>query len=105
MLQQATIIALLVLSIWYTYQEGEIFEGIAKWFEKNTPSAIHPALFDCNICMTPWYGSVLYLLIYELWLNVASLPNWFVVVICAMGINVVVNKFTAKDEIDVNNHY
>lgn len=105
MIEQATIIALLVLSIWYTMSEGEIFHGLAKWFEKNTPAKVHPALFECNICMCFWYGSVLYWLIYGLWLNVAAWQNWLIVVIVAMGMNVVINKVTAKDEIDVTNHY
>lgn len=99
MLEQSTIIALLVLSIWYTLQEGEIFHGLAMFMEKYTPSAIHPALFECNVCMTPWYGSVLYVLIYGIsW-------QWPVVVITAMGINAAVNKLTPKDEINVTNHY
>lgn len=105
MLEQSLIIALLVLAIWYTMQEGEIFHGLAVWFEKNTPAAIHPALFECNVCCTPWYGSILYWLIYGLWLNVATWQNWLVVVICAMGINAALNKLSPKDTIDVTNHY
>lgn len=94
MLEQSAIIALLVLSIWYTMQEGEIFHGIAKWFERNTPPAFHPPLFECNVCMCFWYGSVLYFAIYGFWLQISTWQNWFVVVICAMGINVVINKLS-----------
>lgn len=91
MLEQSTIIALLVLSIWYTYQEGEIFHGLAMFMEKYMPAAIHPALFECNVCMTPWYGSVLYVVIYGIsW-------QWPVVVITAMGINAAINKLSPND--------
>lgn len=86
MLEHATIISLLVLSIWYTLQEGEIFAKLGDFLFKHTPKKIHPALFECPICMTAWYGSLLYISIYGVgW-------QWPVVVICAMGINVVINK-------------
>ncbi len=84
MLEQSIIIALLVLAIWYTYQEGEIFGFVQKWSHWK----IAPALFDCNVCMTPYYGSVLYVLIWGVnW-------QWPVVVITSMGINAVINKLS-----------
>lgn len=91
MIEAALIISLLVLSIHYTMQEGEIFYGLAKWFENNLPYQIHPALFDCNVCMCPWYGSVLYVLMYGVsW-------QWPVVVIAAMGLNVIYNRVNFSD--------
>jgi hypothetical protein len=58
------------------------------WFERTLPEKIHPAAFECNVCMTPWYGSVLYVLIYGInW-------QWPVVVIAAMGINAAINKLS-----------
>lgn len=92
MLEHATIIALLVLSIWYTMQEGEIF-GFMQQFDH---WKIAPALFDCNVCMTPYYGSALYWLIPWQMLNLpeASLIGWPIVVISAMGINAALNKLS-----------
>lgn len=89
MLEQSIIIALLVLAIWYTMQEGEIFYGLALWFERNAPAVIHPALFECNVCMTPWYGSVIYVILWGVNLQ------WPVVVIAAMGINAAINKLNS----------
>lgn len=94
MLEHATIIALLVLSIWYVYQEGEIFGRIGTWFNNNLPEKIHQPVFDCNICMCPWYGSLLYWLIYGLWLNTATWQEWIVVIVIAMGMNIVINKWS-----------
>jgi hypothetical protein len=96
MLEKSLIIALLVLSIWYTMQEGEIFEGLGKWFERHLPKAIHPAVFACNICQTPWYGTLLYWLIpwQKLGLTVSNWLEWPVVIIGAMGINIVINKWS-----------
>lgn len=90
MTEQITIIALLVLSIHYTMQPDEIFGKLGDWLEDHLPDAIHPAVFACPVCMTPHYGSALYWLIpwqHELW-------QWPVVVIGAMGVNVVINKWT-----------
>lgn len=90
MIDQIIIIALLVLSIHYTMQPDEIFGKLGDWFEDHLPDAIHPAVFSCNVCQAPWYGSALYWLIpwsHELW-------QWPVVVIGAMGVNVVINKWS-----------
>lgn len=93
MFEQSLIIALLVLSIWYTMQEGEIFGGLGRWLETHTPAKIHPALFECNICMTAWYGSALYWLLYG-----ESIRQWPVVVVVAMAINIVINKWSPDKE-------
>lgn len=88
MLSPALIIALIVLSIHYTMQEGEIFSRLGDWFNNNLPEKIHAPVFECNVCMTPWYGSVIYVLIWGVnW-------QWPVVVIAAMGINVAINKLS-----------
>lgn len=92
MIHQITIIALLVLSIHYTMQPDEIFGKLGDWLEDHLPDAIHPAVFDCPVCMSPWYGSILYWLTpwhHELW-------QWPVIVIGAMGVNVVINKWTPE---------
>lgn len=84
MFEHAAIIALTVLAIWYTFQEGEIFgfmQRFSNW-------KIAPALFECNVCMSPYYGSALYVIIYGInW-------QWPVVVGCAMGINAALNKLS-----------
>lgn len=89
LIEQIIIIALLVLSIHYTMQPDEIFGKLGDWLEDHLPDAIHPAVFACNVCLCPWYGTVLYWSIpwqHELW-------QWPVVVISAMGANVVINKW------------
>lgn len=94
MINQIIIIALLVLSIHYTMQPDEIFGKLGDWLEDHLPDAMHPAVFACNVCQTPWYGTALYWLIpwqHELW-------QWPVVVIGAMGVNVVINKWTPEKE-------
>lgn len=88
MLAASLIIALIVLSIHYTMQEGEIFSKLGDWFNNNLPEQIHQPVFECNVCMTPWYGSIVYVLIWGVnW-------QWPVVVIAAMGVNVAINKLS-----------
>jgi hypothetical protein len=95
MLEQSFIIALLVLAIHYVFQEGEIF----GFMQRFSHWKIAPALFDCNVCMSPWYGSVLYVIIYGVnW-------HWPIVVLCAMGINAAINKMSPKERVDITNHY
>lgn len=96
MLEKSIIISLLVLSIHYTMQEGEIFEGLGKWFERILPEPIHPAVFVCNVCMSPWYGSLLYWLIpwQKIGLQQSTLIGWPVAIIVAMGFNILINKWS-----------
>ena len=95
MLEQAVIIAFIVFAIWFTMQEGEIF----GFMQKYSYLKIAPALFDCPVCMAPWYGSIIYVIIWGVnW-------HWPVIVITAMGINAVINKLAPKEEVDVINHY
>jgi hypothetical protein len=91
-LYQSLIIALLVLSIHYTMLEGEIFAALGRWFENNLPAKIHPAVFECNVCMSFWYGHAIYFILWGL--------SWysFVVVICAMGFNIIINKWTPEKD-------
>lgn len=98
MLEKLFIISLLTLSIWYTLQDGEIFGGLGKWLGKHLTEQIHPAVFACNVCMTPWYGTLLYWLIpwQKLNLTVSNWLEWPVVIIGAMGINIVINKWSSE---------
>lgn len=90
MFEQIIIIALLVLSIHYTMQPNEIFGKLGDCLEDRLPDKVHSAVFACNVCMCPWYGSVLYWLIpwqHKLW----QCP---ITVIGAMGINIIINKWS-----------
>lgn len=87
MIEKATIIAFLILSIHYTMQDGEIFGKLGNWLARVLPKQIHDPVFDCNVCMCPYYGSAIYVLIWGVnW-------QWPVVVITAMGMNVLFNKW------------
>lgn len=96
MIEKSIIIALLVLSIWYTFQEGEIFESASKWLERVLPERIHPAVFACNVCLTPWYGTALYWLIpwEKVGIQESTLIAWPVCIVVAMGFNIVINKWS-----------
>lgn len=84
---------LLVLAIWYTFQEGEIFGFVSVWGDQHIHYKLQPPLYECNVCMTPWYGSVLYWVIP--WQHV--LWHWPVVVIVAMGLNAALNKLQPQE--------
>jgi hypothetical protein len=94
MIEKIVITALIVLSIWYSMQEGEIFGFVTEWGEKHIPEKLQQPLFACNVCLSPWYGSVIYWglgwLRPEWWST--DWVEWIVVVIGAMGVNAAINK-------------
>jgi hypothetical protein len=96
-LTRAPIIALLVLSIWYTFQEGEIF-GFVSYYGDRLPDKLQQPIFACNVCMTFWWGSLLYwgLHLLRFWDGVGW-KTWLVTVIVAMGINATINKLAPPD--------
>jgi hypothetical protein len=96
MIAPVFIIAFLVYAIWYTFQEGEIFGGAIPALNIRAlkiPETMQSPLYDCNVCMTPWYGSALYWLIYgNHWIE------WLIVVIAAMGVNGIINRLAPDKE-------
>lgn len=86
------IIFFIVLAIWYTMQPKEIFEQLGYFLKLILPKKLWPPVFECNVCMTPWYGSIVYwILPWE-----RSFIWWLPVVIAAMGLQVVLNKLSSK---------
>jgi hypothetical protein len=95
MLEQSVIISLLILAIWFTMQEEQIFGRLGLFLEKYLPEQIHKPVFGCPVCMTPWYGTVLYWMIPWGRTGITFYADpwqWVITVITAMGINVLITK-------------
>jgi hypothetical protein len=90
---QAFIIAAFIQCIWYVMQQGEIFGALGNWFNKTLPDQLHNPVFACPVCMTPWYGSILYWLIWH-----ESVKMWAIVVSTAMGIQIIIGKLSHPDK-------
>lgn len=93
MLEKIVITALIVYAIWYTMQPREIFSRLSGFLER-LPYPLHAPLFECSICMSPWYGTAIY---WTVWGH--SWLEWLVCVIAAMGLNAwVVRLSSQKDD-------
>ena len=57
----AFIIALIVMFIKATFWPGMIFEKVGTFFENLLGEYWSKPVTGCNICMTPYYGTILYL--------------------------------------------
>lgn len=84
-------IAFCVLFLHSITLDGMIFQFVSKalW---NLPSVIKKPLFDCPVCMVPWWGSlIIVLLCYHNneWLGWLE---WTLVLMTAGGINVLSNS-------------
>jgi len=86
MLQHAFVIAFGVMFIWCTMLPGMIFGFVRDWFASLKEFWKKP-LFLCVICQTPYYGSLLYWIIFHV-----SWQDWLLTVFTAAGINVVFVK-------------
>ena len=92
MIEFILIIAFSVLFIHSCTWEGMILESVVKVFWK-APVWIKKPLFECPICMTPWWGSLIIVLSCinsGVWIDWFS---WIIIIITAGGINSVLDKF------------
>lgn len=87
----------IVLCIWYTFQEDEIFESFGYWVDDHVKNEKwRQPIYACNVCMTPWYGSVVYWLLAVFVFN-GNIIEWILSVLCAMAFNIVLNKLEPKE--------
>lgn len=63
MIEQIIIIALIVLFVQATTWEGMIFESVGNELERALPDWLYMPLIGCPICMTPWHGTIWFILI------------------------------------------
>lgn len=97
MLEKAFIISFIVMFIWATLLKGMIFGFVRAYLETRISEYWQQPIFDCPVCMVPYYGSVAY------WLLVWSAKwngdwiEWIVVVFAAAGINQVFLKLFPHD--------
>lgn len=99
MIEQAIIIALIVLFLHATTWDGHIFEGIRKLVDED--SKISKPIYNCPICMTPWWGTLIYWLFFNI-----SLIDWLLTVGAASGFGVLsVILIHAKDFFSTNTKY
>ncbi len=84
MLSHALIIAFAIFGYYSCFWEKMIFGGGAAWLKQRLPEYLCKPLFECPICMVPWYGVPLYLYLWG-W-NKELVP----IIFAAMGINAIV---------------
>lgn len=81
-LEHALIIALIVLFIHACTWEGMIFDGVKKIIKPQ--GHLYKPIYGCPICMTPYYGTIMYLLFFNM-----SLADGLLTVAAASGMSVI----------------
>jgi len=89
------IVAMMVLFLHATTWEGMIFEGIKKIIPPK--GMLYKPIYGCPICMTPWWGTVIYLLTQDF-----DWKIWLLSIGCASGINVISVVLLSAREFFVN---
>lgn len=84
MIEKILIISLLVIFLWHTFQEHEILGWVGTWVEGAVGEFYAKPITGCSVCMTPWWGSAIYILLWGInW-------QWPLVVFAAAGLNAVI---------------
>lgn len=82
MIENSLIISLIILFLHATTWDGHIFAGIRKYIDED--SAISKPIYNCPICMTPWWGTLIYWIFYQ-----NSIADWLLTVGAAAGFSVI----------------
>jgi len=72
MISNALIIAMIVLFIHSITWDGMIFEKIKDWIKPE--GFLYKPIYGCPICMTPWWGTLIYFLLMNG--NLATWQGW-----------------------------
>lgn len=78
----AVVISLIVLFIHATTWDGHIFSFVRNWIDEK--KKVSKPVYNCPICMCPWYGTLLYVIFFNY-----SLPDWFLTIGGAAGLCVI----------------
>lgn len=62
MLANALVLALIVYFIKVTTWPGHIWQSVGYWAEEKLPEKLYKPFIGCPVCMTPWWGTILYLI-------------------------------------------
>lgn len=81
MIAQALIISMIVLFIHATTWDGHIFAWVKKVIKPE--GKIYKPVYGCPICMTPWWGSLVFFLFIG-----GPFREWFLTIGCAAGFSV-----------------
>lgn len=94
----AMIAGVAVFGIWYTMREGEVFEWLGFFFDRllgDRFEKLKSAVFECPVCMFPYYGSLFYLFVLNWGRTLSgeiSIREMILVVIFGVGFNAIVNS-------------
>ena len=78
----AFIIAMIVLFIHACTWKGMIFEGVKNIIKPE--GHLYKPIYGCPICMTRYYGTIIYLIFFRL-----SVMDWLLTIGTAAGISVI----------------
>lgn len=88
MTEKIFVTSCVIFAIYGTMIKGMIFDFISDYVARKFSTGVQKIVYDCPICMCPYYGSVFYWLVYH-----NSVKEWIIVIIASMGLNTIIIKF------------
>lgn len=104
MLQISFIISFIVMFLHATTRKGHIFGFIYErtWNWSGWKKKLKKPLFDCPICMTPWWGALICVAMYYAdfftfeTFTLTVFFKYILILFCAAGISTILIKFLPK---------
>jgi hypothetical protein len=92
MIEQVLIVSFIVYFIHASFWPDQIFGRVAYWLEERLPEKLTMPLFNCPICMTPWWGTLGILIAHHSGVSLFPDVHWLtimIIVFSAAGLNTV----------------
>lgn len=85
MVEQIFITALVVWGVHAVFLPGMIFGRVSHWMGRHFPQPLQKIIYGCSVCMSPYYGSILYLL-----QGGSNLLELIIILAASMGLNQII---------------
>src|SRR6478672_955070 len=98
----AITIGLIVYFLKYTTWPGQIWERPYKWLESRIDEYWFKPLLGCPVCMTPWWGSILYVMFHFLGIpgfQDVRIQMIILTVFVAAGFNTIILMFNKEYDV------
>lgn len=86
-IQRGFIIFCIVIFIWKMFQPKMILGFIGDWLERKYPLWLRYPICECTCCMSFWYGSAVFWLIWG-----GGLLSWVLTISVAAGLSTIFGK-------------
>lgn len=88
MFEKIFIVTLIVWGVHVLFWDSMILGFISRWLMYRIPVFIIKPLYACPVCMTPYYGTIVYIIMWKF-----DVADWGLTLFASMGLSGIIVSF------------